>query len=132
MELFQAIAELDVDPEEELDFWRSSLGQESFRRQILNTFAADDLDAVVFPDVQVIPPKIAELGERYTTANFPTNTPIGAQSQCPAISVPGGLTDGGVPVGVEFLRKPYHEHELVEMAYAYEQVADPRTPPELS
>ncbi|WP_332900364.1 amidase [Haladaptatus sp. CMSO5] len=132
LELFQAIAELDVDPENELDFWRSSLGQESFRRDILNTFAADDLDAIVFPDVQVIPPEISELGDRYTTANFPTNTPIGAQSQCPAISVPGGLTDEGVPVGVELLGKPYHEHQLIEMAYAYEQIADPRTPPEFT
>lgn len=130
LELLVAIAEMTVEPEEELDFWRSSLGQESLRRDIMNTLAADDLDAILFPDVQVVPPTMADLEERYTTANFPTNTPIASQSQCPAISVPGGLTDDGLPVGVEILGKPYHEHELVEMAYAYEQVADPRHPPE--
>lgn len=128
--LIAAIAELDVDPEGELDYWRSSLGQESFRREILNAFAADDLDAIVFPDVQIVPPAISDLGDRYTTANFPTNTPIAAQSQCPAVSIPGGLTDDGLPVGVELLGKPYHEHRLVEMAYAFEQIADPRSPPE--
>lgn len=130
LELLEAIAETSVDPEEELDFWRSSLGQESFRRAIMNTFAADDLDAILFPDVQVVPPTMADLEDRYTTANFPTNTPIGAQSQCPAISVPGGLTDEGLPVGVELLGKPYHEHELIEMAYAFEQIAAPRRQPE--
>jgi Asp-tRNA(Asn)/Glu-tRNA(Gln) amidotransferase A subunit family amidase len=128
--LLEAIADLDVVPEEELDFWRKSLGQESFRRDIMNTFARDDLDAILFPDVQVLPPKITDLGETYTTANFPTNTPIGAQSQCPAISVPGGLTDDGCPVGIELLGKPYHEERLVELAYGYEQAVDPRQPPE--
>lgn len=130
LELLEAIAEMTVDPEEELDFWRSSLGQESFRRDIMDTLAADDLDAILFPDVQVVPPTMADLEDRYTTANFPTNTPIAAQSQCPAISVPGGLTDEGLPVGVEVVGKPYHEHQLVEMAYAYEQAVDPRSPPE--
>jgi Asp-tRNA(Asn)/Glu-tRNA(Gln) amidotransferase A subunit family amidase len=128
--LLEAIAEMNVVPEEELDFWRQSLGQESFRRDIMNTFATNDLDAILFPDVQVVPPKIAELGDKYTTANYPTNTPIGAQSQCPAISVPAGITDEGCPVGIELLGKPHHEEQLIEMAYAYEQIADPRQPPE--
>lgn len=130
LELLEAIAELTDEPEEILDFWRSSLGQESFRQDILNTFAADDLDAIVFPDVRVVPPTMNDLQERYTTANYPTNTPIGAQSQCPAISIPGGLTDEGLPVGVELLGKPYQEHRLIEMAYAYEQVTDTRQSPD--
>lgn len=132
LELLEAIAEMTDDPEEVLDFWRSSLGQESFRRDVLNTLAADNLDAIVFPDVQVVPPTMSDLSDRYTTANYPTNTPIGAQTQCPAISAPAGLTDEGLPVGVELLAKPYHEHQLIEMAYAYEQVMDTRQPPEIA
>lgn len=130
LDLIKSIAETTAEPTEELDFWRKTLGQESFRRDVLDTFAANDLDAMVFPDVQVIPPKISELGERYTTANYPTNTPIGAQTQCPAISIPGGLTDGGVPVGVELLGTPYDEPQLIEMAYAFEQMTETRSPPE--
>lgn len=130
LELLEAIAELTAEPEEELDFWRSSLGQESFRRDVLNTFAAGDLDAIVFPDVRVIPPTMSNLSDRYTTANYPTNTPIGAQTQCPAISVPGEHTEEGLPVGVELLGKPYHEHQLIEIAYAYEQATDTRQLPE--
>jgi Asp-tRNA(Asn)/Glu-tRNA(Gln) amidotransferase A subunit family amidase len=130
LDLIKAIAETTDAPEEELDFWRKSLGQESFRQDILETFAAADLDAIVFPDVQDVPPKIEELGDEYTTANFPTNTPIGAQTQCPAVSIPGGLTDEALPVGVEVLGTPYSEHRLIEMAYAYEQLTETRHPPE--
>lgn len=132
LRLFEIIASVTEDPEEKLDFWRSTLGQESFRHDVLNTFAADNLDALVFPDVQVVPPLVSELGEKYTTANFPSNTPLGAQTQCPAVSIPGGFTEDELPVGVELLGKPYHEHELIEMAYAYEQVADTRAPPEVA
>ncbi len=130
LDLIEAIAETTSEPTEELDYWRQTLGQESLRRDVLDAFAANDLDAMVFPDVQVTPPKISELGDRYTTANYPTNTPIGAQTQCPAVSVPGGLTDGGVPVGVELLGVPYSEPALVEMAYAYDQATETRVPPE--
>ncbi len=136
LDLIQDIAETTDDPESELDYWRSTLDQESFRRDVLETFAVNDLDAIVFPDVQVVPPRISELGERYTTANFPTNTPIGAQTQCPAISMPGELTEEGLPVGIELLGTSYDEHRLVEMAYAYEQVTatreSPNTAPPLS
>lgn len=130
LDLMRDIAETTDDPEAELSYWRQTLGQESFRRDVLETFAAHGLDAIVFPDVQVVPPKISELGERYTTANFPTNTPIGAQTQCPAISMPAALTDDGLPVGVELLGTPYDEHRLVEMAYAYEWVTETRESPD--
>lgn len=33
-------------------------------------------------------------------------------------------------MSVVALGKPYHEHWLIEIAYAYEQVADTRQPPE--
>jgi Asp-tRNA(Asn)/Glu-tRNA(Gln) amidotransferase A subunit family amidase len=33
-------------------------------------------------------------------------------------------------VGVELIGKPYDEPTLIEMAYAYEQAADPRVGPE--
>jgi Asp-tRNA(Asn)/Glu-tRNA(Gln) amidotransferase A subunit family amidase len=46
------------------------------------------------------------------------------------VSVPGGFTESEIPVGVELLSKPYEEARLVEMAYAYEQEAEPRRNPE--
>jgi Asp-tRNA(Asn)/Glu-tRNA(Gln) amidotransferase A subunit family amidase len=128
--LVEEIAEMAEEPTELLEYWRKPLLQESFRRDVLDTFAGHDLDAIVFPDVQVVPPTVDELGDRYTTATFPTNTPIAPQTACPAVSLPGELTEAGLPVGVELLGKPYDEPSLIEMAYAYEQATDTRTPPE--
>lgn len=130
LDLIEDIVEMTDEPEQTVDFWRKTLGQDAFRRDVIETFAADNLDALAFPDVQVVPPTMADLEERYTADNFPTNTVIGAQTQCPAVSVPGELTDEGLPVGVELLGKPYDEPALIEMAYAYECAADTRVPPE--
>ncbi|MFC4249443.1 amidase [Natribaculum luteum] len=130
LDLLEAIAEGPADPADEPGYWRKVAAQGSFRRDLLYTIADHDLDAILFPDVQVVPPTDAELGETYTTATFPTNTVIGAQTLCPAVSIPGGFTDDGVPVGVELLGRPYDEPRLLELAYAYEQAVDPRRSPE--
>ena len=132
MDLFELMVEEGLDdPTEDPEYWRRVARQESFRREIVRVHAEHNLDALVFPNVQVIPPTEPELRNgKYTTLTFPTNTVIGSQTACPGVSVPGGFTDEGIPVGVELLSKPYHEARLVEMAYAYEQAADPRKPPE--
>lgn len=132
MDLFEAIAEGPEDPTDMVEYWRSVSGQESFQRSIVNVFAEHDLDGIVFPNVQVIPPTDEELREgKYDAYTFPTNTVIASQTSCPAMSLPGGFTDDGIPVGVELLGKPYDEHNLIEMAYAFENEADTRRPPKL-
>lgn len=132
VDLFEAMAiDGPDDPESNPDYWRKVAAQESFRREVVRVHAEHDLDALVFPNVQVLPPTEKELrDEKYTTLTFPTNTVIGSQTSCPAVSVPGGFTESEIPVGVELLSKPYEEARLVEMAYAYEQEAEPRRNPE--
>jgi len=130
LDLVETMADLPDDLTETTDYWRKAVAQEAFQRDIVDTFAAENLDAMVFPDVQVVPPTMTDLEERYTSTNFPTNTVIGAQSGCPAVSVPGERTDDGLPVGVELLGTPFDEPALVAMAYAYEQATDTRTPPD--
>lgn len=130
--LIESIAEVPDNPKELLDYWRKPLRQEPFRRDVLDIFAKHNLDAIAFPTVQVVPPTVQDLEERYTTENFPTNTPIASQTACPAVTLPGDLTEDGLPVGVELLAKPYDEPSLIEMAYAYEQTTDTRIPPEVT
>ncbi len=38
----------------------------------------------------------------------------------PAISVPGGQTDGGLPIGVQFIGRAWSEAKLIQAAWAYE------------
>ena len=46
----------------------------------------------------------------------------------PAISVPAGFS-GDLPVGIEFLGRPFTEGMLFTIAYGYEQATHHRQPP---
>jgi len=132
LDLFVGIAEDGPDdPETFPDYWRKVAAQAAFQRALLGLYAAHDLDALVCPDVQVIPPLAAaiEAGE-LDTLTFPTNTVIASQSGCCAVSVPAGLTDEGYPVGVELIGKPYDEATLLSLAHAFDEATDLREPPE--
>jgi len=131
LELFYKIADGPDDPADDPDYWERVVAQESFRRAIERTHAEHDLDAIVFPDVQVPPPEY----ERYysgdvTREEYKTNTFIASQSGCPGLSMPAGFTDDGLPVGVELLGVPYSEPRLLEAAAGYDSVTDVRRPPE--
>ncbi|WP_436911034.1 amidase [Halosimplex marinum] len=129
-DLFDAIVDGPADPTDDPDYWAAVAAQERLRRHVVRVHAEHDLDAVAFPDVPVLPPTETHLRDgTYGTMSFPTNTVIGSQSSCPAVSLPAGFTDEGVPVGVELLGTPFDEPRLVELAASYEAAADPREPP---
>jgi amidase len=45
-------------------------------------------------------------------------------SGCPAISVPCGFSDDGLPVGLQIVAAPRCDWRLLQMAFAFEQAAD--------
>ena len=47
----------------------------------------------------------------------------------PAMTVPAGFTTDGLPVGIEFMGRPYAEATLFKFGYAYEQKTHHRKPP---
>jgi amidase len=47
----------------------------------------------------------------------------------PALTVPAGFTSDGLPVGLEFLARPFAEPTLFRLGYAYEQGTRHRKPP---
>lgn len=132
LDLFIAFAEEGPDDlDDSIEYWKCRNAQHEFQQQILNVFAEHDLDAIVYPDVQVPPPSESEIRDgKYETMTFATNTIIASQSLCSAMSVPAGFTGNDLPVGIEFLGKPYDEASLIEYAYAFEQATTHRTPPE--
>ena len=49
----------------------------------------------------------------------------------PGISLPCGLADG-LPIGLQFVGKPFEESTLLRLAFAYEQASGVRYTPALA
>ncbi len=132
LDLLEACAVGPDLPEYDPLYFRRLAAREAFQRQLTNLMAANKLDALIFPDVQVPAPKRSQLDTGvWTTLTYPTNTLIASQSWLPAITVPAGLVDGALPVGLEFMGRPYDEPTLFNLAYAFEQATRHRRAPVL-
>jgi hypothetical protein len=81
------------------------------------------LDVLAYPTLRR---KAARIGEPQRGAE---NCQLSASTGLPAISMPAGFTDDGVPVGVELLGAAWSEPRLLSMAFAYEQTVHPRQAP---
>ncbi|MEF8777994.1 MAG: amidase family protein, partial [Natronomonas sp.] len=124
----EAAGALDVDVsslDENVDYLRRLRRRRELRDETLSRLVADDLDALLYPPSTVPPVEIPEhqpFGE--------LNCELAAHTGLPAIVVPAGVTDDGLPVGVELLGRTFAEQRLFELAYAFEQTVDGRTPPD--
>jgi Asp-tRNA(Asn)/Glu-tRNA(Gln) amidotransferase A subunit family amidase len=131
-DLFHNLIEGPVDPLAAEGYHRQRLAQFEFQRALLNVFAAHELDFLVYPDVQVLPPTYADLeAGKCGCLVFPTNTVISSQSHLPAMSMPAGFAPNGVPVGLEVLGRPVAELALLQFARACERLGTERRPPPL-
>ncbi|AST89942.1 amidase [Sutcliffiella cohnii] len=65
---------------------------------------------------------------------FPNNfgAAIPAKAGYPSITVPGGYTSEGKPLGVTFTAGAFEEGKLIQIGYAYEQATQHRKVPELT
>lgn len=94
-------------------------------RQVFN-----NLDALITPTLPILP---SDVGQRdvlidgkpghtriLSRLTGPSNT-----TGFPAISVPGGLSEDGIPVGIQLIGKPNAEQLLYTLAYTIEQQTSP-------
>jgi Asp-tRNA(Asn)/Glu-tRNA(Gln) amidotransferase A subunit family amidase len=58
-----------------------------------------------------------------------SNCQLSATTGLPALSMPAGFTDDGLPVGMDLLGTPWSEPTLLKVAFAYERLVAPRQPP---
>ena len=107
--------------------------REDLRRTILSVLADQNLDALVYAtfdhQTTVIAPDVltnADTEDAYARGNNRYLSPVVG---FPALTVPAGLTDDGLPIGLEFLAGPFAEAALLRLAYAYEQGSRRREPP---
>ncbi|MCQ6268123.1 amidase [Fictibacillus sp. WQ 8-8] len=132
LDLLKDIVKGPTNPEDYPGYYKQLFSQVKFRREIENVMAQHQLDAILFPDVQILPPLKKELyKEKWTVLTFPTNTLISSQSGLPSISMPGGFTKDGIPVGVQIMGKAFDEATLLKIAYSFEHHASPRKAPDI-
>jgi Asp-tRNA(Asn)/Glu-tRNA(Gln) amidotransferase A subunit family amidase len=122
---------------------------QSFRRSAdVQTLASDEYRAVVARNARLREALIKLMDDNHVVALvYPTlrrtsakigepqlggNCAASAATGLPAITVPAGFADDGMPVGLELLGRPFAEADLVKMAYAYEQATHHRRPPALT
>ncbi|KAI0894725.1 amidase signature enzyme [Annulohypoxylon nitens] len=121
------------DPKEDPTYLDRIMQRDEFRRKIDCLFASMGLDALALPDVRVPPPRFEDAmsgrfmknGQEY----FPTNTFLASVTRQPAISIPAGFTEDGLPVGIEFIGLEYQEQSLLELARGVEIIVGARTSP---
>jgi Asp-tRNA(Asn)/Glu-tRNA(Gln) amidotransferase A subunit family amidase len=111
------------------DGYRLRLQKRSeLQQRVMKLMADSRLDAIVFPHQKRL---VVPVGE----TQIERNGALGSVTGFPSIVVPGGFSSPtstatlGVPVGMEFLGRPWSENVLIEIGYGYEQATRHRRPP---
>ena len=130
LDLLEAIFEGPEHPEDDPQYFQKLAARDRFQRLVVGIVAKHNLDALVFPCTQILPPGKQDIRDgKYEVLSFPTNTLIASQTWMPSICLPAGFSDDGLPVGMELLVLPYHEPDLFRLGYGFEQATQCRKAP---
>jgi Asp-tRNA(Asn)/Glu-tRNA(Gln) amidotransferase A subunit family amidase len=106
----------------ELGHLDETMARDELRTAVLKAMADNRLDALFYATMDHAPALVP-------TSTPGTNRRLAASLSFPAISVPGGFFADGLPIGLEFLARPFAEGLLIKAAYDYEQTTRHRRPP---
>ncbi|HEY9736578.1 MAG TPA: amidase family protein, partial [Trichocoleus sp.] len=110
-------------PEDDPNYLRIITERPALTQASLLT-ALEGFDALIYPSV-ASPPNV--LGQPLASGSGNRLSPF---SGFPAVTVPAGFTEDGLPVGLEFLGRAYDEPTLLKLTYAFEQGTRFRQAPE--
>jgi aspartyl-tRNA(Asn)/glutamyl-tRNA(Gln) amidotransferase subunit A len=85
-----------------------------------------DVDVLVLPTTTAVPMAIGA-AKGNPTALSPANTMFANYFGLPAISVPCGFADNGLPVGLQIVGQPGADATVLSLAHAYETATDWRS-----
>jgi Asp-tRNA(Asn)/Glu-tRNA(Gln) amidotransferase A subunit family amidase len=110
-----------------------TLQRAALRTAVFKAMADARLDAIVYATYDAPPTPIAEdvlTNPRPSDAyGRGDNRGLSPTIGFPAITVPAGFTSDSLPVGLEFLGRPFTESMLLGYAFAFEQDTHHRRPP---
>jgi amidase len=116
---------------DDIGYLRELHAQEALRRTILTAMADYRLDALVYGTLDHPPAVIPDdiLTRWASPSQKGNNRFLAAMLGYPAMSVPAGFTEEGLPVGMEILGRPFAEGMLLRIASGYEQATHHRRAP---
>ena len=108
-----------------VDYIKAQQGRARFIQQFHATM--DNLDVLVMPTEPITAPRIGETTVTIDGVEQPTQALLTLFTRpfnvagVPAISVPCGFDERGLPVGLQIVGKPFDEATILRVAHAYEQ-----------
>jgi amidase len=111
-------------PERSADYVARFALKDALRARIERTMQEFDLDAVVLPYRALPPP------EGFATSTPGDTNTLTSTTGLPAIIMPGGYTKKNLPIGIQFVGKPFDDLTLLKVAYGYERASRRRKPPQ--
>jgi len=112
------------------DYVKRLKAQAAFRDLLVKRMEDEHLDALFYThQKRLVVPAVKDPDQ------IERNGFMGSSTGLPAVTVQGGFSPPtkdapiGVPVGIEFLGRPFAEPMLLQLAYGFEQISHHRTPP---
>ena len=118
------------NPLEQPDYFRRKCNIQKLRELCFDVMAGNNLDAMCYPHQQILAVKIGADSQAGRNGIFASI--IGF----PAITLPGGFSRPdrdaplGIPIGIEFLARPWNEPLLIQIGYSFEQASQFRKYPQ--
>jgi Asp-tRNA(Asn)/Glu-tRNA(Gln) amidotransferase A subunit family amidase len=117
---------------DEPGYLQMRLARDELIKSVLAAMADQQLDAIAYATfdypVPRIPPDALTLST-LESAGPGNNRRLSPVLGFPAITVPAGFTQDGLPVGLELMGRAFAEPLLLKLAYAYQEGTRHRRPP---
>jgi len=110
-----------------VDYVRAQRARTIMREECKNLF--ERVSVIVTPTTPIAAPRIEDVrkpwgdDEETAVASLTRLTRFFNIVGLPAISIPCGFTDGGLPIGMQIVGRPFDESTVLRVAHAYEQDA---------
>ncbi len=101
---------------------RARIKRTAIRQVVEAALDEHQLVAFVYPTLRRKPARIGD-------AQGPGNCQLSASSGLPALGLPAGFTDDGLPIGMDLLGGAFKEQDLLSLGYSIEETLKLRRPP---
>ncbi|SMG48656.1 amidase family protein [Paenibacillus aquistagni] len=102
------------------------------RKSVEKLMKDNDLDAIVFPTMSCpASNRFDKEDPTYVCNAYDTYAAsyVASATGFPEVTVPAGMAEAGVPIGISFMGPAYTEQKLLDLAYSFEQATKVRTVP---